>query len=192
MFNNKFVIWLSVFTLFVLDWAALNDITQGEPGPYGEYAILVISVPLFIWLFKKIKKKVVPTVAILVYQNDKVLLVKYDQEAANPGGSYCLPSGHIKTGETDIAAAVRKLENETGLKTEEKNLFTIPIFYSATFHRRDGLKSFSMKVFLCRGYQGKLRPGLHENPEWVKISEIKKYPLLPNVEKAVLDGLKYR
>lgn len=137
-------------------------------------------------------KVIIPTIAVLIYREDEILLVKMDKGSNNPVGSYCFPSGHVKVGETDAVAAVRKLENETGLKTEEKDLFEIPIYYQATFQRNDGLKTFSMKVFLCRDYHGEIRRGSTELPQWIKISELKKYPLLPNVEKAVLDGLKYR
>jgi hypothetical protein len=36
-----------VLLLLALDWAALNDIVQGEPDVYGEYAMLVFSVVVF-------------------------------------------------------------------------------------------------------------------------------------------------
>ena len=37
----------AIFVLLALDWAALHDIASGEPAPYGEYAILVLSFLLF-------------------------------------------------------------------------------------------------------------------------------------------------
>lgn len=143
-------------------------------------------------MLNNLTHKIIPTVAVLVYRGDEVLLVKYDDGADNPADSYCLPSGHLKPGEKEIDAAVRKLENETGLLTKPNELFKIPEYYQATFQRKDGLKTFSCQVFLCRHYQGELKRGDHEIPEWIKISELKKLTLLPNIEKAVIDGLKYR
>jgi hypothetical protein len=50
-----------VLILLLLDWLALDDITTGqEPNYYGEYTMLVISVPAIAGLtilWKKITKK---------------------------------------------------------------------------------------------------------------------------------------
>jgi len=50
---------LMMFTLalLALDLAAVNDILQKEPKPYGEYVVLGVSVIAWIWLIKKRKKK---------------------------------------------------------------------------------------------------------------------------------------
>jgi len=56
---KKIWVWLIVFTLLLLDWAALDDITTGqEPNYAGEYAILIISVIIFVFLgILKIRSK---------------------------------------------------------------------------------------------------------------------------------------
>ena len=42
-----------IILLLLLDYAALDDITTGsEPNFYGEYAMLVVSVPALILSFK--------------------------------------------------------------------------------------------------------------------------------------------
>lgn len=33
--------------LLALDWAALHDILKGEPDPYAEYIILLVSIMAF-------------------------------------------------------------------------------------------------------------------------------------------------
>jgi len=48
-----------ILFLIALDWAALDDITTGqEPNYAGEYAILIISVIIFVFLgILKIRSK---------------------------------------------------------------------------------------------------------------------------------------
>jgi len=51
--------WPLIVTLLALDWAALDDITTGqEPNYTGEYAMLIISVIIFVFLgILKIRSK---------------------------------------------------------------------------------------------------------------------------------------
>lgn len=51
---RKFLLIISFVVLILLDWAALDDITTGnEPSFVGEYAILIISVPLLILIARQ-------------------------------------------------------------------------------------------------------------------------------------------
>ncbi len=45
---KRFLVWICILVLLLLDWAALDDITTGnEPDYYGEYAVLVISAVVY-------------------------------------------------------------------------------------------------------------------------------------------------
>ena len=57
---KKVYLYIFLLALLILDFTALDDITTGrEPNYFGEYATLIISVPLLIFLtFKLFRKKV--------------------------------------------------------------------------------------------------------------------------------------
>ncbi len=132
----------------------------------------------------------IPTVAIIAYDKDKVLLVKHGGKASHLTGVYGLPGGRINNGETEKEAALREFTEETGLIASE-NLIEIPKRYTAEIKRKDGsAKTFSMKVYICKSFSGNLKPTQETIPEWIKTDKLKAYNLLPNVEKAVNDGLK--
>jgi hypothetical protein len=52
---NKISILFIVLLLFLLDWAALHDILKGEPEPYEEIAMLLVSIFIFLIIFFKQK-----------------------------------------------------------------------------------------------------------------------------------------
>jgi len=51
-------LWLVMIILLLLDWVALDDITTGnEPNSTGEYAILIFSLIVFVFLWVIVRKK---------------------------------------------------------------------------------------------------------------------------------------
>jgi len=61
-----------------------------------------------------------PVAAVIVEKGDKILLVK---RGIAPGeGKWSLPAGFLEYEENPSQAAVRELEEETGLKGDEKDL----------------------------------------------------------------------
>lgn len=47
--TNKIFLWIIIVIFLLLDWAALHDIIKGnQPDYWGEYAILAMSVIVFI------------------------------------------------------------------------------------------------------------------------------------------------
>ncbi len=44
--------------LLALDWAALHDILKGEPDPYMEYGMILLSVAMFgLVIFIKLRRR---------------------------------------------------------------------------------------------------------------------------------------
>lgn len=142
---------------------------------------------------REIEKQIIPTVGVLVFKEKKVLLVKHLVEAAHVAGVYGLPAGRKNLGETEKQAAVRELFEETGLTTKEENLIDYPHnMYTAHIERADGTVSImSVHVFICTSYSGILFASKETEPEWVSVAAVSKLNLLPNVEKAIKDGLAY-
>ncbi len=135
---------------------------------------------------------IIPTAAVLVLKDDKILLVKHAEGARHITGIYGLPGGGIDDGENAKEAALRELWEETGLKTSLEDLVDFPgNEFFATIERKDGNKNFSWKVFLCRNFTGDLQSSDETYPEWIIAKDLDKLPLLPNVKDAYQNAEKY-
>jgi 8-oxo-dGTP pyrophosphatase MutT (NUDIX family) len=83
-----------------------------------------------------------------------------------------LPGGKVEINETPLNAAMRELQEETGLKSQSlKFLFEIKNYFTKDGVTREG-KDF---VFLCEEFEGTLSPQAEEVKElsWVSIDRIK-------------------
>lgn len=136
---------------------------------------------------------IVPTVGVLIFRGSEVLLVCHGKKAKQQTGVYGLPGGVVESGEIMMEAAVRELEEETGLKAKPEELLEIKKNWAARIQRKNETKTYSYKVFLCTGFSGDLQEAPDKTiPEWVPVSNLPQYNLLPNVADAVREGLKYR
>lgn len=138
------------------------------------------------------KNNVIPTVGVILFEKESVLLVRHEAGAGHVTGMYGLPSGRIDAGETEQEAAVRELWEETGLRTDKGSLLEVEKTWVGAIERKDGKKLFSWKLFVAPLYEGVLKTSSETTPEWVPIKNIGEYMLLPNVEEAVQEGLKIR
>ncbi|MEK7652100.1 MAG: NUDIX hydrolase [Patescibacteria group bacterium] len=135
----------------------------------------------------------VASVGIVVFAEDSVLLVRHEAGAEHLINTYGLPSGRLEEGETYVSAAKRELAEETGLITAEEDLMELPEKYTAEIPRKDGTtRLFFWIVFLCKAFSGELTVSNETSPEWVKMSDIKKHQLLPNIENAISQALRFR
>lgn len=75
----------------------------------------------------------VPAVGCACFRGDEVILVKRGQ--APRAGEWSIPGGRIEPGETAKAAALRELEEETGVKAELVGLVDV---VDAIFENKDG------------------------------------------------------
>lgn len=133
------------------------------------------------------------SVGILVFQGTKVLLVRHGEAAGHITGVYGIPSGRVEEGETLSVCAVRELFEETGLRSTEDSLSEYPSnIYIADIERKGGEKiHFVWRVFICNNWDGILLGSDETSPDWFEIEKISTLKLLPNVQKAVHDGMKF-
>ena len=129
----------------------------------------------------------IKSVTVVIFDKDKVLVVKNGASSDHPTGIYGLPAGKVEEGETWEAAAERECEEESGLKPIK--LVKLPTFYEADLPRKDGtIKRFSCWSFYCPEYVGELRPTDETEPEWVDVKEVGKLPLVANVSLMITEA----
>lgn len=135
----------------------------------------------------------IATAGVLIFKNNQVLLVRHTDKARHLTGSYGLPAGRLEPGEKAIQAAIRELAEETGLITTESDLEELPLHIPhVDIKRKDGTtQRFSITVFLCRKYSGKIVETEETIPEWIGVKTIDKLALIGHTKEMVTEGKKY-
>src|SRR4051812_6423175 len=117
----------------------------------------------------------VPTAAVVVISENKVLLVKHGPKAKHYEGVYGLPSGKVEPEETELQTAARELTEETGLIAQGALIDFPNNFFHANIEMKDGItRSYSWKVFLSTEFSGELKASLETSPTWVNIRDLNK------------------
>jgi len=133
----------------------------------------------------------IQTVAALAFDKSRVLLVKHGEAAQHLTGMYGLPGGRLDEGESLLDGAAREFQEETGLIPEKTSMIQLGTIYEAEIPRKNGeILSTFWNVFFIKNYSGSLNSTDETIPEWVEIDSIINLKLLPNTQKAVLEGLK--
>lgn len=133
------------------------------------------------------------TAHVLVFQDNKVLLVIHGDKAGHITGTCGIAGGHLDSNESMKQAAVREFEEETGLKVKEEDLQPFSRNeYTAEIPRKDGsVKRYTMHVFLAEQFSGNLKSDNETTPEWIDLDKLDKINLLPNVKEAILAAQEY-
>ena len=135
--------------------------------------------------------KPIPTVGVLIYKDDAVLMVRHGAKASHLTGWYGVPAGRLDAGESKSQAAVRELHEETGLVTHESDLLQLQLTMPPVdIPRKDGTtKRFTITLFYCLHYFGDLRSSEETIPEWIKLSKLGDLPLIGMTRQIVEEGL---
>jgi|SRR3989344_1577549 len=135
----------------------------------------------------------ISTVGALVFNGEKVLLVKHGEAAHHLTGVYGLPGGRLNPRENLLDAAAREFQEETGLVPEKSTMKKVPTIYDAAILRKGGeILKTSWNVFLILNYSGDLKATDETSPEWVRIDKIPQLNLLPNTKEVISEGLRIR
>lgn len=136
--------------------------------------------------------KIIKTAGVVVFQDNSVLLVYHGEESGHLNGTYGIPAGRLELNESAIETAVRELYEETSLVTTIKHLIKVPEEYSAAIEGKEGsIRNYQQDIFLCTHWSGELKANDETTPEWIRITDLDTLTLLPNVQKMVIDALKF-
>ena len=118
--------------------------------------------------------KLITVSAVVMVDVDGRILIAQRPEGKNMAGFWEFPGGKIEPGETPERALIRELKEELGIDTTESCLAA----FTFASHRYDDFHLL-MPVFLCRKWDGFVTPQEGQVLKWVKISELKNYPMPP-------------
>ena len=128
-------------------------------------------------------KTVLVSAVALIDRDGRILIAKRPLEKPF-GGLWEFPGGKVKSTETPEAALMRELKEELGIDSWESCL--APLTFVS--HCYDSFHLL-MLVYVCRKWIGQPRNLEHMSLNWVRVSEMKKYPM-PPADKPIIATLR--
>ena len=131
------------------------------------------------------------SVGVLIVKDGHVLTVRNRAGTGLGEGVWGLPAGKkLKTiPESDREAAVRELQQETGLVAEVANLIEFPgNYFQKEIPVNGHHKLMSWRVFICSEFTGELNNKPTDEvmpPEWVPLNRLHLYETGPNVPEVI-------
>lgn len=142
--------------------------------------------------------KRIPTTGVVVFRQNpedseitETLLIRNGERAGHITNTYGTAGGRIEAGEATLDAAVRELQEETGLIANAEDLRKLDKIYDTDLPRKDGVLRVSHTVFVCTKFEGELTPEEDTSfPEWVDIRKINELNLGINIADMVSEAQK--
>ena len=115
----------------------------------------------------------------LVDADGRVLLTQRP-EGKKLAGLWEFPGGKVEPGETPEAALIRELAEEIGVTTKEACL--APLTFAS--HSYDEFHLL-MPLFVCRRFEGAARGLEGQALKWVRLRDMREYPMPPADEPLI-------
>ncbi len=117
---------------------------------------------------------VVLVVAVALIDADGRVLLARRPEGKAMAGLWEFPGGKVEPGETPEAALIRELDEELGIDVSASCLapFTFASHGYEDFH-------LLMPLYVCRVWEGRLRPREGQQTAWVHPRRLADYPMPP-------------
>lgn len=118
--------------------------------------------------------------AVALVDVDGRVLIAERPEGKSMAGLWEFPGGKVEQGETPERALIRELSEELAIDVTEACLapFTFASHLYDDFH-------LLMPLYLCRRWDGMLRPMEGQRIKWVRPTALKDYPMPPADEPLV-------
>lgn len=113
--------------------------------------------------------KLIPRTLVLLRRGDSFLLLKGAETKRSWAGKYNAPGGHVERGEDVLNAALRELQEETGLNAY--------IHLCGTVIVDAGETGICLFVFSGESFSGELVSSIEGAVEWVPYDNIKGLPV---------------
>lgn len=112
--------------------------------------------------------------AVALVDADGRVLLAQRPEGKHLAGLWEFPGGKVHAGETPETALIRELREELGIDTDARCLapFTFASHAYPDFH-------LLMPLYVCRVWQGIVRPCEGQRLAWVKADSLADYPMPP-------------
>jgi mutator protein MutT len=120
-------------------------------------------------------------VGVLIYENGRIVVVK--REAQPDEGLWSIPGGIAELGELAADAAVREVQEETGLVVEVVKVLGVVDKIVKDIDSR--IKYHFVIIYYLAKYKGGELEALDDAIEakWIKVEEISQYQLSPTLKK---------
>ena len=118
--------------------------------------------------------------AVALIDPDGRILLAQRPEHKSMGGLWEFPGGKVEPGETPEEALIRELQEELGINTWESCL--APLTFASHSYEEFHLL---MPVFACRKWEGNPEPQEGQNLAWVRVNEMRTYPMPPADEPLI-------
>ena len=119
-------------------------------------------------------KPLVLVVACALVDTDGQVLICQRPKGKQLEGLWEFPGGKLESGETPEACLIRELREELAIEVKEACL--APFVF--TSHAYDSFHLL-MPLYLCRRWDGFIRPLEHEALAWVRPDQMAQYPMPP-------------
>ena len=125
-------------------------------------------------------KKILLVAACALIDADRRILIAQRPEGKSLAGLWEFPGGKVEPGETPEQTLIRELEEELGVVTQ------VPCLAPLTFasHTYDGFHLL-MPLYICRRYEGIARGLEGQAIKWVRVRDLRDYPMPPADEPLV-------
>ncbi len=119
-------------------------------------------------------------VACALVDEDGRVLITQRPVGRSMAGLWEFPGGKVEPGESPETALVRELQEELGIDTSTNCLapFTFASHLYETFH-------LLMPLYICRKWQGTVVGKEGQAHKWVRVNQLKDYPMPPADEPLV-------
>jgi len=112
--------------------------------------------------------------AVALIDRDGRVLLAQRPEGKPMAGLWEFPGGKVEEGETPETALIRELQEELGINTWQSCL--APLTFAS--HSYDDFHLL-MPLFACRKWQGMPRPNEGQTLKWVRVNNLRDYPMPP-------------
>jgi 8-oxo-dGTP diphosphatase len=129
--------------------------------------------------------QLIPRTLVFLLHSNKILLVKIADDRGAWAGLYNGVGGHIEAGENPHAAAIREIQEETGIAPKDLRLCGI-----ISVHTSSSL-GIGIHVFVGEVDHEEVQTSNEGEPEWIPLEKLDDYPLvadLPYVIPRALDS----